>query len=74
VINNRDQTIINKFGENLRKLRKIKGFSQEELTFRADLSKNMVGNIERGEVNPTLTTIVTLANALEVSKAELMNY
>jgi transcriptional regulator with XRE-family HTH domain len=74
VINNRDQAILNKFGENLRKLRKSKGLSQEELTFRADLSKNMVGNIERGEVNPTLTTIVTLANALEVSKAELMNY
>lgn len=43
-----------------------KGFSQEELCFRAGLSKNQIGNIERGEVNVTLTSVVAIANALDM--------
>ena len=74
MINNRDIVLITAFGQNLRKLRKSKGFSQSELTHRADLSKNMVGNIERGEVNPTLTTIIALAKALGITQSELMDY
>ncbi|MES2138891.1 MAG: helix-turn-helix transcriptional regulator [Bacteroidota bacterium] len=62
------------FGKHLRKLRLEKEFSQEELNFRTDLSKNMVGMIERGEVNPTLTTIEALALGLGISKKNLMDY
>lgn len=74
MINNRDKKTIKAFGKNLLKLRKEKGISQEELTFRADLSKNMIGNIERGEVNPTLTTISALAKGLEISPKELFDF
>jgi len=74
VINNRDKKLIKLFGERVRELRLKKKLSQEELTHRADLSKNMIGNIERGEVNPTLTTLDALSKGLEVSYAELMNF
>ena len=73
MINNRDKKAIKAFGKNLSKLRKEKGLSQEELTYRCDLSKNMVGNIERGEVNPTLSTIVALAKGLEIPAKELFD-
>jgi transcriptional regulator with XRE-family HTH domain len=74
VINNRDEKIITAFGKHLRKLRKEKDLSQEELNFRAELSKNMVGMIERGEINPTLSTIVLLAKGLEIPKKRLLEY
>lgn len=74
VINNRDKKTIKAFGKNLLKLRKEKGISQEELTFRTDLSKNMIGNIERGELNPTLSTISSLAKGLEISIKELFDF
>jgi hypothetical protein len=34
----------------------------------------MVGMIERGEVNPTLITITTLAKGLDLSKKDLMDF
>jgi transcriptional regulator with XRE-family HTH domain len=74
VINNRDKKKLKAFGKHLRKVRLDAGLSQEELNFRSELSKNMVGNIERGEVNPTLTTIESLASGMGVSKKKLMDY
>lgn len=74
VINNRDKKLLTKFGKHLRKLRLEKGLSQEALTLNAELSKNMVGMIERGEVNPTLTTIESLATGLDVPKKILMDF
>lgn len=74
VINNRDKKIINAFGKHVRKLRLEKKLSQEELNFRAELSKNLVGMIERGEVNPTLTTIDALAKGLGITKKKLVDY
>jgi transcriptional regulator with XRE-family HTH domain len=51
VINNRDKEILNKFGDHLRELRLSKKISQQDLELKAEISKNQVGNIERGEVN-----------------------
>ena len=74
MINNRDKKVLKAFGKHLFALRKKIELSQEELTFRADLSKNMVGNIERGEVNPTLTTLRALSKGLGIDWAELLTY
>lgn len=74
MINNRDKKTLRAFGKRLQELRKRKKLSQEELYFETDLSKNVVGMIERGEVNPTLTTIKELAKGLGVTKKELMDF
>lgn len=63
--------ILIKFGEGVRQLRKDKGFSQEELAFRADLHRTYIGMIERAEKNITLINIEKIANALEVSIKDL---
>ena len=70
--NKRDKRTLNAFGRNLRRLRNAKGLSQEALEFDSGLSKNVVGNLERGEANPTLTTIKALAKALGISPKELV--
>jgi transcriptional regulator with XRE-family HTH domain len=72
VNNKRDKRTLNAFGRNLRRLRNEKGLTQEALEFDSGLSKNVVGNIERGEANPTLTTIKALAKALGVSPKNLV--
>ena len=61
------------FGERVRQLRKEKGISQEELSFRADLHRTYIGMIERGEKNITLINIEKIAKALEISIDKLMN-
>ncbi len=66
MINNPDKAYLQAFGKHLQELRQAKGLSQQQLAFEAGLSKNQVGNIERGEVNTTITTILSISKVLEV--------
>ena len=63
----RDKSQIIQFGRNLCAERNRRGLSQDELGQKASMDGTYIGRIERAEVNPTLTTIISLLNALEVS-------
>ena len=65
--------ILIKFGDRVREIRKEKGLSQEELSFKADLHRTYIGMIERAEKNITLVNIEKIANALEVSINDLFD-
>lgn len=67
------QEILIKFGERVREIRKEKGLSQEQLSFKADLHRTYIGMIERAEKNITLINIEKIANALEVGIKDLFN-
>lgn len=54
------------FGDNLRGLREQWGLAQEGLAEVANLHRNEVGVVERGECAPGLLTLLILADALEV--------
>jgi len=66
--------ILIKFGDRVREIRKEKGISQEQLSFKADLHRTYIGMIERAEKNITLVNIEKIANALKVSVNDLMNF
>ena len=59
------------FGSNVRRIRKLRGFSQEELADRAHLHRTYVGGVERGERNIGLENIVAISTALGCSVGEL---
>ena len=59
-------------GKNLRKYRKAKHLSQEELGEMTNLSGNYIGMLERGKKVPALETFIELANALGVSADTLL--
>jgi transcriptional regulator with XRE-family HTH domain len=61
-----------KFGNCVRKLRRERELSQEKLAELADLHRNYVGRVERGEQNIALLNIVALARALKVKPAKLL--
>ena len=63
--------ILVKFGDNVREIRKKKGLSQEEVSFKADLHRTYIGMIERAEKNITLTNIKKIAKALDVDIKQL---
>jgi len=59
--------------ENIRKIRKKKGLSQEKLARLADISNNTLVKIEMGMAKePTITTVKKIAIALGVSIDELV--
>ena len=53
-------------GKNLIYHRKLKGYSQEELSLRTKVTVRTIQRIEKGEVNPHLQTVKLLADALEI--------
>jgi transcriptional regulator with XRE-family HTH domain len=60
------------FGRRVRELRIERNLSQEKLAELAELHRNYVGGIERGERNVGLLNIVKLARGLNVRPARLM--
>ncbi|KFF24119.1 helix-turn-helix domain-containing protein [Chryseobacterium vrystaatense] len=64
--------ILNIFGENVRKFRRLLDISQEELAHRADLHRTYIGMIERAEKNITLINMEKIASALEVKIEDLL--
>ncbi|MFH2070549.1 MAG: helix-turn-helix transcriptional regulator [Elusimicrobiota bacterium] len=59
-------------GENLRKYRKIRGFTQEKLAGHSDLHTTFIAHIETGRKVCSVKTLVKLANALKVSPETLI--
>lgn len=59
------------FIENLKAIRKSKSITQLMLAEMADLSSGLIGEIETGKRNPTLTTIEKIALALDVPVSQL---
>lgn len=62
------------FGANVRRVRTAKRpyFSQEKLSDATSLHRTEIGKIEQGAVEPRLTTLMILAEALSVSIDELV--
>jgi len=63
----RDIAKIKEFGRNLCAERNRLGLSQEGLGNKISMDGNYIGRIERAEVNPTLTTIIAILEALNLS-------
>lgn len=60
------------FGERVRQYRHALGISQEKLAERTDLHWSYIGQVERGQRNLTLHSIVRIAEALSVDPADLV--
>lgn len=68
-----DKAVINKVGLKIKQLRNTHAISQNELALRADIPKNQVGRIERGQINTSLVTLNRIAKALEEELCELFS-
>ncbi|MEQ8441281.1 MAG: helix-turn-helix transcriptional regulator [Alphaproteobacteria bacterium] len=59
-------------GKNIQRLRKAKGWSQEELAFECGLHRTYISGVERGVRNPTVTVLEKIASSLGRSATELL--
>ena len=61
-----------RIGEAIRKQRKIQGLTLNELGEKMGISGSLVGQYERGVVNPKYETIIRFADALNVEPRDLL--
>jgi transcriptional regulator with XRE-family HTH domain len=59
-------------GENIRTFRRSLKWSQEKLAEKSDLHHNYIGDIERGEENVSIDTLMRIATALKVGLGDLV--
>lgn len=62
---------LKELGAKIRKLRKERGISQEDLAHEAGIERSYMGAIERGERNPSYDKLVSVARALGNSASNL---
>ena len=60
-------------GLNIRRLRKARRLTQEDVADKAELNASYYGRIERGEINVTLDTLMPIAQALNVNLTEFFS-
>jgi DNA-binding XRE family transcriptional regulator len=61
-----------KLGENVRSMRRERGFSQDALALACGLDRSYMGRIERGEVNITIEKLYMLAETLGCKPSKLL--
>jgi len=67
-------TILQKFGLRVRELRSDKGITQEGLAELTGLSRQYIGDVERGTRNISLVNIEKIATALEITLSGLLKF
>lgn len=66
-----EQKVIRELGIRVRQLRDEADLSQERLAELAEMHRTYISSIERGQQNISLTILIRLATALEVSLEKL---
>jgi len=74
MINVRDEDLLRKFGIQLSAVRQKLKFTQRELAYSSDISISQISRIERGLINPTLSTMNRLADTMGVPLKELCDF
>lgn len=65
------KTVLKWFGQNLRRIRKEKGFSQESLAEKAKVDHSFYGYVERGEKSITIQKLSQITHALDIPMKDL---
>lgn len=68
------EELLKVFGVIIQNLRLDKNLSQAELAERGDFNRTYISDLERGKKQASLSTILRLADALEIDPSELMEY
>jgi len=71
VLENDEIALIKSVGEKIRLRRLEINLSQELLSFDANIPRNQVGRIERGEISTSITTLHKICKALKIEIRDL---
>ncbi|HRO74687.1 MAG TPA: helix-turn-helix transcriptional regulator [Crocinitomicaceae bacterium] len=61
-------------GDNVRKIRELKGFSQQNLADEIGVDQKTVSRIEQGALSPRFDLVVSIARAFNIKLSALLNF
>lgn len=64
--------VVQLLGKNVRKFRKLKGLTQEQLAHDTEMERSYISDLERGTRNPSVRALGRLAEALSIKPEELL--
>ncbi len=73
MIRESDKKYLSILGANIKRLREAKGLSLRQLSYACNIDNSKIAKIEKGQINITFTTLLQLADALEMRPSELLN-
>ena len=69
-----DKSLLEKLAKRIKELRKKNGFTQDELSFRANIERSTLGNIETAQNDVTLTKVNQIAKAFDLTISDLLKF
>ena len=69
-----DKELLQKLAKRIKELRKEKGFTQDDLSYRSGIAHSTLGNIETAKNDVVFSKIKQLADAFELSLSEFLNF
>lgn len=69
-----DKLLLRNFANRVKELRKIKGYTQDDLSACSGIARSTLGNIETASNDITLSKVNQLAKAFNISLAEFLNF
>ncbi len=70
----KNELVLQAFGQHLRRLREARGWSMQALADVSDVSKPTIYRLETARYSVTLDVLASLAQGLEMSLSELMDF
>lgn len=67
----RNQKFLNRLAKNLKKARKKKNMSQEELAYKSEIALSQIARIETAKLNTSISTVFAILQALDADPNEL---
>ena len=68
------EEFLKKLGKHVTKIRTQKGWSQSELARNCDKERQSIERLENGKINPSAYYLLQVANGLDISLNELLDF
>jgi transcriptional regulator with XRE-family HTH domain len=65
---------LKEIGNNIRKYRLMKSLTQLDLAVACGFEESSIGRLENGNTNPTIKTLLKVANALDITLSQLVKF
>ena len=69
-----NKCLLQKLAKRIKELRKLNHFTQDELSYRANIGRSTLGNIETAQNDLTFSKLNQIAEAFNLSLSEFLNF